>query len=69
MKEEFGQMNEKVIKVGELQLLEQEIKIVEEYVQIVKKKARDIKYEERVHIEKFKKSLNKSVIRRLMKSE
>lgn len=65
MKKEFGQMNEKVIKIGELQLLEQEIKIVEEYVQLVKKKARGIEYEKRVHIEKFIKSLNKLVIRML----
>ena len=65
MKKEFGQMNEKVIKIGELQLLEQDIKIVEEYVQLVKKKARGIEYEKRVHIEKFIKSLNKLVIRML----
>jgi len=46
IKREFGEINEQLIKVDQLQLLEQNNRTYDEYVQEFKKVARGSKYEE-----------------------
>ena len=73
IKREFGEINEQLIKVDQLQLLEQNNRTYDEYVQEFKKVARGSKYEEhplqRNSKEKFKRGLNRVVRRRLAEAK
>jgi len=58
IKKEFGERDEKGVKVAELRRLEQESKMMEEFVQEFRRAARGSGYKERPLIEEFKREMN-----------
>ena len=69
IKREFGEINKQLMKVDQLQLLEQSNRTYNEYVHKFKKVARGSEYEGHPLIEEFKRGLNRVVRKRLAKAE
>jgi len=69
MKEKFGEVDKESSKVKELRFLKQEKRICEEHIQIFKRTARESEYEGRVLIKECKRSFNRLIRRRLIKSK
>ena len=63
---EFGEGNEKSVRVAELKRVEQEGRTIEEFVQEFRKIAKGSGYERRVLVKKFKKGMNGVIRRKLM---
>jgi len=63
LKKEFGEGDEKSVKVAELKKVEQEKRIMKEFVQEFRRRAEERGYEGRVLVKEFKKGMNR-VIRR-----
>jgi len=63
LKKEFGEGNNKIIKVTELKKVEQESRTIKEIVQKFRRVAKESRYERRLLVEEFKREMN-SVIRR-----
>jgi len=58
IRKEFGEGDEKSVKVAELKKLEQEERIMEEFIQEFKRVARGNKYKGKLLVEEFKKGIN-----------
>jgi len=58
LKKEFGEEDEKVIKVAELKRIKQGNKTIEEFVQKFRRAAKRSSYEGRLLIERFKREMN-----------
>ena len=69
IKKEFEEREKKLVKVAELKKLEQGGKTIEEFVQEFRRAARGSGYEGCPLIEEFKKGMNATIRRRLMKTE
>ena len=69
LKREFGEGDEKVVKVAKLKKLKQEERIIEEFVQEFKRAARESGYEGRLLVEEFKRGMNGVIKRKLMEAE
>jgi len=69
LKEEFSGGDDEMIKVTELKKVEQEGKTREEFVQEFRRVVRRSRYEERLLIEEFKRGMNETIRRKLMKAE
>ena len=69
IKKEFGEGEEKLIKVAELKRLEQERRTMEEFIQEFRRVARGSRYKERPLIKKFKRSMNGMIRRKLMEAK
>jgi len=69
LKKEFGEGEEKSVKVAELRKLEQGGRTMEEFVQEFKRAARESGYEGRPLIEEFKRGINGGIRRKLMEVE
>ena len=69
IKKEFGEGEEKSVKVAELKKLEQGEKMMEKFVQEFRKVAKGSRYEERPLVEEFKREMNRVIRRKLMKAE
>jgi len=69
LKKEFGGEEEESVKAAELRKLEQEERTMEEFIQEFKRAARGSRYEERLLVEEFKREMNGSIRRKLMKAE
>ena len=67
IRKEFGERDEKSVKVAELKRVEQESKMMEEFVQEFRRAARDSGYEGRLLMEEFKRGMNRVIRRKLMK--
>jgi len=63
LKKEFGEGNNKIIKVTELKKVGQESRTIKEIVQKFRRVAKESRYERRLLVEEFKREMN-SVIRR-----
>ena len=63
LKKEFGEGNNKIIKITELKKVGQESRTIEEIVQKFRRVAKESRYERRLLVEEFKREMN-SVIRR-----
>ena len=61
LKQKFGNRNNKFIKVVELKKVKQESKTIKEFVQKFRKVVRENKFEKKLLIEKFKRSINKVI--------
>jgi len=66
LRKEFGEGNEKSVRVDELKRIEQEGRIIEEFVQEFRKIAKESGYERRVLVKEFKKGMNGVIRRKLM---
>jgi len=69
IRKEFGEGDEESVKVVELKKIEQGGRTMEEFVQNFKRIARGSGYEGRPLIEEFKRSMNRSIRRKLMEAE
>ena len=69
IRKEFGKEDEKLVKAAELKRLEQGSRTMEEFIQEFRRAARGSRYEERLLVEEFKKSINGVTRRKLMKAE
>ena len=69
LKREFGEGDEKVVKVAKLKKLKQEERIIEEFVQEFKRAARESGYEGRLLVEEFKRGRTGVIKRKLMEAE
>ena len=69
IKKEFGEGDEKLMKVAELKKIEQGSRIMKEFVQDFKRIARESGYEECPLIEEFKQGMNGAIRRKLMEAE
>ena len=69
LKKEFGEGEEKTVKVAELRRLEQGEKIIEEFVQEFRRVARGSRYKRKPLIDKFKRGINGTICQRLIESE
>ena len=69
MRNEFGEFNKELRKVGKLRVLEQGGQTCNEYVWVFKKVLRGSGYEGRPLIEEFKRELNGNIRRRLAEAE
>ena len=69
IKKEFGEGEEKLVKVAELRKLKQRERIMEEFVQDFRRTARGSRYGERSLIKEFKRDMNTAIKRRLMEAE
>ena len=69
IKKEFGGGNKELVKVTELQRLEQGSKMMEEFVQEFRRAAKGSGYEGCPLIEEFKQGLNRAIRRKLMEAE
>ena len=63
LKKEFGEGNNKIIKITELKKVEQESRTIKEIVKKFRRVAKESRYERRLLVEEFKREMN-SVIRR-----
>ena len=61
LKEEFGEEDDKIMKVAELKKVEQGSKTIEEFVQEFRKVARESRYEGQLLIEEFKRRINRTI--------
>ena len=69
IKKEFGGGDEKSVKVAKLKKIEQGGRTMEEFVQDFKRIARGSGYKGHPLIEEFKRGMNRSIRRKLMKAE
>ena len=69
IKKEFGEGEEKSVKVAELKKLEQGEKMMEKFVQEFRKVARGSRYEGRPLVEEFKREMNRTMKRKLIEAE
>ena len=69
IKKEFGEEEEKLIKVAELKRLEQGGRTIEEFVQEFRKVARGSRYKERLLIKEFKRGIKGMIRRKLMEAK
>ena len=69
MKNEFGKTAEKEKKIKQLRTIEQRERIYNEYVQEFKKIARGSKYKRQLFTEEFKRGLNETIRRKLVKAK
>jgi len=69
LKKEFGKEYNKIIKVAELQKIEQENRTMEKFIQEFRRAARESEYKERLLIEKFKRRMNRVIQRKLIETE
>ena len=69
IKKEFRGGNEELVKVAELQRLEQGNKTMEEFVQEFRRAARGSRYKRRPLIEEFKRGMNGAIRRKLIEAE
>jgi len=69
IKREFGGEKEESVKATELRKMKQRGKTMKEFVQEFKRVARGSRYEGRPLIEKFKRRMNRTIRRKLMKAE
>jgi len=69
LKKEFGGGEEESVKSAELRKLEQGGRTMEEFVQKFKRVARGSGYEGRPLVEEFKRGINRTIRRKLMKAE
>ena len=69
IKREFGGEKEESVKVAELKKLEQGERIMEEFIQEFKRVVRESGYEERLLVEEFKRGMNGTIWKKLMKAE
>ena len=61
IRKEFGEGDEKSVKVAELKKLEQGERIMEEFIQEFKRVARGNKYKGKPLVEEFKKGINATI--------
>ena len=61
LRKEFGREDEKVVKVAELKMLEQESKTIEEFIQEFRRAAKRSSYEGRPLVEEFKQGMNEMI--------
>ena len=64
MKEDFGQEDDKIIKMTELKRVKQGKKMIEGFVQKFRRIARESRYEKRLLIEEFKREMNGTIMRK-----
>jgi len=69
IKKEFGEGEEESVKVAELKKLEQGGKTMEEFVQEFRRTVRGSRYKEHPFIEEFKRGMNTTTRRKLIKVE
>ena len=69
IRKEFGEGDEKIVKIVELKKLEQKRKTMKEFVQKFRRAARSSRYKERFLVEEFKRGINGIIYQRLTKSE
>ena len=69
LKKEFGEREEKSVKVAELRKLEQGRRMMEEFMQEFKRVVRGSEYKGRLLIKKFKRGMNGGIRRKLMEAE
>ena len=69
IKKEFGEGKKESVRVAKLRKLEQGGKTMEEFVQEFKRAARGSGYEGRPLVEEFKRRMNGTIRRKLMKAE
>ena len=69
IKKEFGEEEEKLIKVAELKRLEQGGRTIEEFVQEFRRVARGSRYKERLLIKEFKRGIKGMIRRKLMEAK
>ena len=69
IKKEFREEDKETVKIAELKRLEQEGKMIEEFVQEFRRVVRRSRYKGRPLVEKFKRSMNRTICQRLMESE
>jgi len=69
LKKEFGEGEKKSVKAVELRKLEQGGRTMKEFVQKFKRVVRGSGYEGRLLVEKFKREMNRSIRRKLMKAK
>ena len=61
IRKEFGEGDEKSVKVAELKKLKQGKRIMEEFIQEFKRVARGNKYKGKLLVEEFKKGINTTI--------
>ena len=69
LKQEFGNKDDKSVKLVKLKKVKQGSKIIKKFVEKFKKVARDSSFERRPLIEEFKREINGVIQRKLIKSE
>ena len=67
LKKEFGQGDDKTIKVVELKNMEQGNRTMEEFIQKFRRVAKESRYEGRPLVEEFKRRMNEMIRRKLIK--
>ena len=67
LKKEFGQGNDKTIKVVELKNLEQGNRTMEEFIQKFRRVAKESRYEGKPLVKEFKRRMNQMIRRKLIK--
>ena len=66
LKKEFGEGNNKIIKVTELKKVGQESRTIKEIVQKFRRVAKESRYERRLLVEEFKREMNSMIRRKLI---
>ena len=69
LKKKFGEGYEEVVKIAELRRLEQRGRTMEKFVQEFRRAVRESGYEGRLLVEEFKRGINGTIRRKLMKAE
>ena len=69
IRKEFRGRNKESVKVAELRRLEQRGKTMEEFIQEFRRTARGSRYEKRPLVEEFKREINRTIYRRLIKAK
>ena len=69
IRKEFRGRNKESVKVAELRRLEQRGKTMEEFIQEFRRIARGSRYEKRPLVEEFKREINRTIYRRLIKAK
>ena len=67
LKKEFGQGDDKTIKVVELKNMEQGNRTMEEFIQKFRRVAKESRYEGKPLVEEFKRRMNQIIRRKLIK--
>lgn len=67
LKKEFGQGNDKTIKVVELKNMEQGNRTMEEFIQKFRRVAKESRYEGKPLVEEFKRRMNQMIRKKLIK--
>jgi len=69
LKKEFGERDEKSVKMAELKRIEQGGRIIGKFVQKFQRVARESEYEERALVEEVKRKMSKLIRRKLIETE